>query len=86
MKDMIIQDPKILSGKPIIEGTRISVEVILELISSGMAVKDILKEYPALNKKQVQAALDFASKVVHKQESYIFDKTSVITHEVHRRR
>lgn len=86
MQNLITQDPKILSGKPIITGTRISVEVVLELISSGMAVKDILREYPILTKKQVQSALDFATKVVNKEESYIFDKSQVVVHEISRRR
>lgn len=78
MKDLITQDPKILGGKPIIAGSRMSVEVILELLSSGMETNQIIKEYPFLTKKQVQAAIDYAAKMVGKEESYIFDKS----HEV----
>lgn len=84
MKDLIAQDPNILGGKPIIAGTRISVETILELISSGMGTKDIVKEYPFLNKKQIQAAVNYAAKLVGKEESYIFDKAQTVTHEVSR--
>ncbi|MEK7077397.1 MAG: DUF433 domain-containing protein, partial [Patescibacteria group bacterium] len=73
MQDLITQDPEILGGKPIIKGTRMSVEVILELLSSGMEVADILKEYPFLKKDQVQAAIDYAAKIIGKEESYIFD-------------
>ncbi|MDO8503795.1 MAG: DUF433 domain-containing protein [bacterium] len=83
MKDLIIQDPEILGGKPIIAGTRMSVESILELLSSGMEIKEILKEYPFLKKEQVKAAIDFATKMVAKEESFIFDKSSA-THEVSR--
>lgn len=50
MKKLIIQDPDILGGKPIIKGTRMSVESILELLASGMEVEEILKDYPILKK------------------------------------
>lgn len=91
MKDLITQDSKILGGKPIIAGTRMSVEVILEFLAGGMGIRDILKEYPFLTKNQVQAAIDYAAKIVGKQESYIFDTARTITsksspHEIHSRR
>ncbi len=82
MKDLIIQDPEILGGKPIIAGTRMSVESILELLSSGMEIKEILKEYPFLKKEQVKAAIDFATKIVAKEESFVFDKSSAAAHEI----
>lgn len=85
MKNLITQDPAILGGKPIIVGTRISVETILELISSGMEKKDILKEYPFLTGKKIQAAVNYAVELVGKEESYIFDKAQTIAHEVSRR-
>lgn len=56
MTERIIIDEKILAGKPIIKGTRISVEFILELLSSGMSVQEILKEYPHLKREDVLAA------------------------------
>ena len=84
MKSLITQDPKILGGKPIIAGTRISVETILELISSGMEKNEILKEYPFLTKKQIQAAVNYAAKLVGKEESYIFDKAQVVALEISR--
>ena len=58
MKRLITQDPKILGGKPIIAGTRMSVESILELLASSMAIDDILKEYPFLKRNHVQAAIE----------------------------
>lgn len=86
MKNLITQDPDILGGKPIISGTRMSVETILELISSGMETKDILNEYPFLTKEQVQAAVNYAAKIVSKEESYIFDKSHIVAHEISHRR
>ena len=54
MKKIITQNPKILGGKPIIAGTRMSVESVLELLASGMEVNEILKEYPFLKKEYIQ--------------------------------
>lgn len=56
MKKLITQNPKILGGKPIIAGTRMSVESILELLASGMETEEILKEYPFLTKEQIKMA------------------------------
>ncbi len=85
-KNLIIQDPNILGGKPVITGTRMAVESILELLTSGMEIKEILKEYPFLRKKQIQAAIDYATKLVAKEESYIFDKSHTVAHEISGRR
>lgn len=61
MKKLIIQNPHILGGKPIIAGTRMSVEVILEFLAGGMEIREMLKEYPYLTREQIQAAIKFAS-------------------------
>lgn len=53
----IVMDRNVLGGKPIIRGTRISVEFILELLASGMSVSDIIKEYPHLRKEDILAAV-----------------------------
>lgn len=86
MNNLITQNPNILNGKPIIAGTRISIETILELLSSGMDKEDVLKEYPFLNKDQINAAVQFAAKIIGREESYIFDKSDAVNHEVPRRR
>ncbi|MBI5398361.1 DUF433 domain-containing protein [Candidatus Woesearchaeota archaeon] len=70
MDERIIIDPKILSGKPIINGTRISVEFVLELLASGMNIEDVLKEYPHLKKKDILAALKYATSVLRHEEVY----------------
>ena len=64
----IVFDQNILKGKPIIEGTRISVEFILELLSSGMSYEDIIKEYPHLKKEDILSALDYAVKTIKHEE------------------
>lgn len=64
MKSLITQDAQILGGKPIIAGTRMSVESVLELLGSGMEIRDIQKEYPFLKKEQILAAIDYAAKVI----------------------
>ena len=49
----IVSDPKVLMGKPVIAGTRISVELILEEIGSGTSIDDLLHAYPHLTREQV---------------------------------
>lgn len=60
----IISRPDVLFGKPVIEGTRISVELIMERIASGRTVDDILADYPHLTRNQVLAALTHAAQLV----------------------
>jgi len=59
---MIICDPKILFGKPVIAGTRISVELLLEEVGAGATVDDLLKAYPQLTREQIVAALNWKTK------------------------
>lgn len=55
-------NPKIMAGKPVIRGTRLSVEFILNVLAQGDTVEDILAEYPGLVKEDIQACLFFASR------------------------
>jgi len=64
----ITYNPKILGGKPIIKGTRISVEFILELLASGMTGEEILIEYPHLKKADILACLQHAALMVKREE------------------
>jgi uncharacterized protein (DUF433 family) len=68
MLDRITYDPAVLGGKPIIKGTRISVQFILELLAAGMSVDEILAEYPHLNREDVLAAIDYAAKTIAGEE------------------
>ena len=56
----IVANPRILGGKPIIEGTRISVEFILELLASGVKEEEILEDYPHLSKEDIPACQGYA--------------------------
>jgi len=58
---LIISDPSIMMGKPVITGTRITVEIILEKLSSGETIEQILKAYPRLTKESILQALGFAA-------------------------
>ncbi len=72
----IVADPKVLGGKPVIKGTRISVEFVLELLASGVSEKDILTEYPHLKKEDIKACLEYAAKSL-KNEVYLnLEKTA----------
>jgi uncharacterized protein (DUF433 family) len=55
-------NPKVMVGKPVIRGTRLTVEYILGLLAQGDTVEDILTEYPDLVKEDIQACLLFASR------------------------
>lgn len=57
----IVVNPEILGGKPIIEGTRLSVEHVWGLLNSGMSTAEIIAGYPELNKKNIQAVRAFVS-------------------------
>lgn len=63
-------NPKILVGKPIIAGTRISVELIVKLVAQGWKEEDIIKEYQALKKDDIRAALFYAEKLIEEEEVY----------------
>lgn len=65
-KPKIISNPKILRGKPIISGTRISVELIMNFLAAGMSVDQILTEYHELKRYEVLAAIEYAAKLVSK--------------------
>jgi uncharacterized protein (DUF433 family) len=61
MFDRITSDPAILGGKPIISGTRISVEIILEWMASGASRDAIVRDYPPLTTEDVEQTLEFAA-------------------------
>jgi uncharacterized protein (DUF433 family) len=71
-KNLIVCDPAILNGKPIVKGTRISVALILQCLSSGMSKEDILKGYPTLTQKGLEAALEFAAQQFQGEEVRVF--------------
>ncbi len=58
----IVVNPRILGGKPIIDGTRISVEFILDLLASGVSEEEILADYPHVTKEDIRACLRYAAR------------------------
>jgi len=62
--------PKVLAEKPIIKGTRIAVEFILELLASGWTVEDILRNYPQLKREDVLAVIKYATEVLKEEKVY----------------
>ncbi len=69
---LIISDPDILNGKPIVKGTRISVGLILQCLASGMSKEDIFRGYPTLTREGLEAALDFAARQFEGEEVRVF--------------
>jgi uncharacterized protein (DUF433 family) len=60
-KEIIVSDPKVMMGKPIIAGTRITLELILEKLAAGETVDQILDAHHRLTREAIQAALSFAA-------------------------
>ena len=60
-------NPEILGGKPIIEGTRLSVEHVLRLLASGMSHAEIFEAYPELNEENLQVVLAYASRALRNE-------------------
>jgi len=61
---MIHSDPKVMMGKPVIAGTRITVELILEKLAAGETVEQILEAHPRLSEAAIRAALAFAAEAL----------------------
>ena len=68
--DFIEVNPKIMLGKPVIKGTRLTVEMILEELSAGKATDDLLVAHPNLNKESIWAALAFAADSIKGERIY----------------
>lgn len=67
---LIVSDPKIMMGKPVIAGTRITVELILEKLAAGETVEQILDAHPRLTREAVLAAIAFAKEVLRADVIY----------------
>jgi uncharacterized protein (DUF433 family) len=64
MSERISINPDVCNGRPIVRGTRIAVQTILEFLAAGDSVEEVLEEYPRLTRADVQACLDYASRVM----------------------
>jgi uncharacterized protein (DUF433 family) len=63
----IVSDYKVMLGKPIIKGTRITVELVLKKLSEGASTLDLIEMYPNLSENQIRACLEYASLVVSQE-------------------
>jgi uncharacterized protein (DUF433 family) len=66
----IVVDPKIMLGKPVIRGTRLPVEIVVEKIAYGATIHDLKKDYPFLAEEDIKAALLYAAKRIANEEIY----------------
>lgn len=73
---LIISDPDIMMGKPVIRGTRLTVEHILDQLAGGETVEQLLEEYPRLTREAIQAALAFAADTLRSEVIYPLDQVS----------
>lgn len=69
-KGRVVVDPKILVGKPIIKGTRISVDFILELLAKGWTYEEIQKNYPQLKRDDILAAIEYSLDILRDEKTY----------------
>lgn len=70
-QDRITVDPNVLVGKPIVKGTRISVEFIIDLLGRGWSVDRVLQEDDHLTPEDIQACLAYASDVLKSERLYL---------------
>ena len=69
-KASIVSHPSIMMGKPVIVGTRITVELVLEKLAAGETIEQILDAHPRLTREGIQAALAFAAQVLRADVVY----------------
>ena len=71
MTERITIDSDICNGKPVIRGTRIAVQTVPEFLAAGDSMEDILEEYPSLKREDVQACIDYASRLMANHYSIV---------------
>lgn len=72
-QERITIDPSILVGKPVIKGTRLAVEFIVDLLAQGWSEMEILQNYPGLTREDIQACLRYASEILRAERVYPFE-------------
>jgi len=70
MSELITSDPAVMMGKPVIAGTRITVESILERLAAGESIEQILDAHPRLTRPAISASLEFAARALRSDVSY----------------
>lgn len=76
LQNRIETNPKVMLGKPVIKGTRITVELLLRQFAQGLTAKDIIANYPHLKPEDIQAAIAYAADLVGEESAYPLNRTS----------
>ena len=71
MSERITVQPDLCNGRPVIRGTRITAQSVLEFLAAGDSVEDVLEEYPSLTRADVQACLDYATRLMGNHYSLV---------------
>ncbi len=66
----VVVNPKIMLGKPVIKGTRLTVEIIIEKLAYGETIEDLKRDYPFITEDDIRAALLYAAKRLAREEVY----------------
>lgn len=66
----IVANPEVLVGKPVIKGTRISVELVMDLLAAGYTPQQIIEQYDHLTREDIQACLAYAKEVIQSERVY----------------
>jgi uncharacterized protein (DUF433 family) len=69
-KGRIIINPEILTGKPVIKGTRIPVELVLERLAEDFDTKTLFEDYPQLTQEDIKVCLDYAQELVKEEKTH----------------
>ena len=74
--DLIVSDPMVMTGKPVVRGTRITVELILEKLAAGQTEDQLLRAHPRLTHDAILAALGFAAEALRADVVYPFESVA----------
>jgi len=74
-QQIIVSNPKVMMGQPVVSGTRITVDLILEKLSAGETIEQLLEDHPRLTRDGVLAALKFAREALRADVVYPISET-----------
>ena len=69
-RDRVVADPAVMVGKPVVKGTRLTVEFIIQLLGNGWSIGEILEEYPQVTDEDIRACLHYAPDIVKMVREY----------------
>ena len=69
-RERVVVDPAVMVGKPVIKGTRLAVEFIIELLANGWTHEEILENYPGITLEDIRACLAYAHDVLHEERVF----------------